>query len=147
MRAELVAYGSEEWEQARKIRHALFFEPYGLPVSILDDQYEKTSYHVVVKSEGVVTAYGRMHIESDVGHVSQMVVAPPFQGQGLGQLVLSALTALASEKGTASVVLNARSSAVSFYAKAGFKKVDGTFFSATTGVPHVRMELHFGRTL
>lgn len=112
-----------------------FVNPTGCPSLFSTTTTKKTSCHVVVKLKGVVAAYGRLHITRDVSYVSQMVVAPSFHRQGLGKLVLSALTALAREKGTPGVVLNARLSAVGFYTKARFGKVNGAFLSATTGVP------------
>lgn len=133
--------GSPEWQEARDIRYALFFEVHGLPVSVMDDEHETNAVHLVAKEGDRVVGYGRL-AEPDKGRfkISQMAVHPDYQRKGIGKALLAALLGRADHAGAVEVTLNARVDAVAFYERAGFTRSGDTFLSRTTGVPHVLMQ-------
>lgn len=69
-----------------------------------------------------------------------MVVMPEFQGQKLGMNILQTLTKVAVERGASLLTLNAKTTKVQFYQKAGFGTVGEVFLSSTTGAPHIKMQ-------
>ena len=141
MELKTVKVGSPEWRAARQLRYALFFKAHSLPQSVLDDGKEEDAFHLVCVMHEDVVAYGRLSATTeDVFQISQMVVAPECQGQGLGSAVLRGLTDLAIARGAAVVSLNARLSAVEFYTAAGFRTVGQSFVSSTTNVEHIAMQ-------
>ena len=141
MNTSFIDYGSAEWQQARLIRYELFFKPRNLPMSILDDSYDKHAFHCAIKHDGQVVAYGRLHAEERTAYISQMVVARAWQRQGLGGIVLSSLVEKAKEQGYAGIMLNARVSVLEFYKKLGFKEIGNVFTSTATKIPHMQMVL------
>lgn len=146
MRFQFVTPGSREWHEARELRHASFFRPLGLPLSVMDDDEEPNGAHLVALIDGGVVGYGRLF---DLGagefHLSQLVVAPDHRGKGIGSALLRALVGKARNDGGAVVKLAARVTAVSFYKAAGFHQVGDVFPSGKTGIPHVNMVLDIDR--
>jgi predicted GNAT family N-acyltransferase len=137
MKIQRVEVGSDEWKKARELRYKLFFEETPHDESIMDDEFEKTSIHMVYVEEGEVLAYGRL---TDIGEkeyvISQMVVKSTFQSKGLGSEILQNLLNLV---GNNHVSLSARLPAVDFYKKFGFSIVGSEFVTPSTGVAHIKM--------
>lgn len=141
-----VMIGSPEWQEARHLRYALFFEVHGLPFRVMDDGHEINAAHLVVKEGDRVVGYGRL---AELGRgrfeISQMVVHPAHQRKGIGKALLATLLDRADHAGAIEVTLNARVGAVSFYERAGFIKSGDIFLSKSTGVPHVFMKRYKSR--
>ncbi|MGP9767733.1 GNAT family N-acetyltransferase [Halomonas sp. AOP13-D3-9] len=133
--------GTDElYKEALDLRYDLFFRASGLPREVLFDALENDSLHVALIHDGSLCAYGRLSEESSrIFKISQMVVRPDMQGQGLGTSVLTKLTNIALEKGAQKIYLNARLHAVKMYEKLGFKTSGVSYVAKGTGVPHVKM--------
>ncbi len=130
----------ELYKEALDLRYDLFFRAPGLPREILFDALESSSLHIAAIENGSLCAYGRLSEESlGIFKISQMVVRPDMQGQGLGTSVLTKLTHEALEKGAEEIYLNARLHAVSMYEKLGFKASGQSYVAKSTGVPHIKM--------
>ncbi|MBE0405286.1 GNAT family N-acetyltransferase [Halomonas citrativorans] len=99
----------ELYKEALDLRYDLFFRSPGLPRKILFDALECSSFHIAAVDNGSLCAYGRLSEESPrIFKISQMVVRPDMQGQGLGASILTKLTHEALEKGAEEIYLNAR---------------------------------------
>ncbi len=130
----------ELYKEALDLRYDLFFRAPGLPREILIDALECNSFHIAVIDSDSLCAYGRLSEESSrLFRISQMVVQPDMQGQGLGTRVLTKLTHVALEKGAEEIYLNARLPAVSMYEKLGFTTSGDFYVAKSTGVPHIKM--------
>lgn len=141
-----VIVGSPEWQEARHLRHALFFEVHGLPFSVMDDRHEANAVHIVVKECDRVVGYGRLaELERGRFEISQMAVHPAHQRKGIGKALLATLLERAGQAGAVEATLNARVGAVAFYERAGFMKSGDIFLSKTTGTPHVLMKRNLNR--
>ena len=128
------------YQDALGLRYDLFFRTPGLPREIMFDGLESSSLHIAVVNNGSLCAYGRLSEESPRRFkISQMVVRPSMQGQGLGTRVLTKLTHEALEKGAEEIYLNARLHAVSMYEKLGFQASGQSYVAKSTGVPHIKM--------
>ncbi len=147
--AHWVGPGDVAYERLRDLRHRLFFAELVEGRSLLDDGSEARAHHLVLTPPGrpsEVLAGGRGLRSHDRTYtISQMVVEPEYQGQGLGGRVLELLVDRAARHGAQRVVLAARVTAVGFYEAAGFSVCGDEFASVTTGVPHVEMELRLKR--
>ncbi len=143
--AHWVGPGDVAYERLRDLRHRLFFAEMVEGRGLLDDASETRAHHLVLTPPGrpsEVLAGGRGLRTHDRTYViSQMVVEPEFQGQGLGRRVVELLVDRAARHGAHRVTLAARVEAVGFYGAVGFTVCGEEFPSATTGVPHVMMEL------
>lgn len=142
VQTHFVKFGSQAWGEARRIRYSVFFEPHDLPLSVMDDSQETDAIHLVAIEVSQVVGYSRLF---DLGHgqfqISQMVILPAHQHQGIGQLLLQTLIHKAQSLGATSITLKARLPAIQFYTKQGFQPCGEVFASAKTGVPHVNMTL------
>lgn len=136
-----VEHGSREWLQAREIRYALFFQPQGLAPTIMDDEQEAHASHLVAVDGDEVVGYGRLfELRRGEFQISQMAVLPAYQRRGIGKMILHNLIRRAVDDGAASIELEARLSAVDFYAREGFHRCGEVFPSTKTGIPHVSMK-------
>jgi predicted GNAT family N-acyltransferase len=141
MDMRFVEHGSHEWLEAREIRYALFFQPHGLAPNIMDDEHEVHASHVAAVNVDTVVGYGRLFkLRQGEFMISQMVVLPVYQRSGIGRMILQTLIRRAVDQGAASIELEARLSAVGFYAKEGFHRCGEVVPSIKTGLPHVRMK-------
>lgn len=68
-----------------------------------------------------------------------MAVDPTRQGSGVGREVLAAAVAAARDAGAPMLWANARSTAVGFYERCGWRVLGGEFITPDTGRPHRRM--------
>ncbi|MBC3767132.1 GNAT family N-acetyltransferase [Neptunicella marina] len=128
------------YKDALDLRYELFFREPDLPREVLFDDLEKNSLHFAIKERNSLYAYGRLSEESPgVFKISQMVVRPDMQGQGLGTRILAKLTHTACENGAQVIYLNARLHAVTMYQKLGFKTSGESYVAGRTGVPHIKM--------
>jgi hypothetical protein len=137
-----VEHGSREWHEGRALRHKLFYQALGHPQSVMDDDQEHHSAHLVVQENGKVIGYGRL-FDHGAGEfqISQMAVDTDRQGRGIGKTILNRLISQAFDGGAKCIWLNARVSAVKFYEKAGFRPRGKAFPSEKTGIPHIKMNL------
>ncbi|ASK18734.1 MULTISPECIES: GNAT family N-acetyltransferase [unclassified Halomonas] len=130
----------ELYKEALDLRYDLFFRAPGLPREILFDALESSSFHIAAIENGSLCAYGRLsEAIPRIFKISQMVVRPDMQGQGLGTSVLTKLTHEALEKGAEEIYLNARLHAVSMYEKLGFKVSGQSYVAKSTGISHIKM--------
>jgi hypothetical protein len=138
-----IELNSELYQQACQLRYQLFYQPHGLSFDSVFNSQETKSLHLGIIDHDLLVAYGQLTQQIDQTYkISQMVVHPNYQRQGLGKKVLAELIKIAQQKNANKIVLDARISAVNFYQQLGFKKILGTEHpSATTGVPHVYMQL------
>lgn len=138
-----IELNSELYQQACQLRYQLFYQPHGLSFDSVFNSQETESIHLGIVEQNLLVAYGQLTQQNDRTYkISQMVVHPNYQRQGLGKKVLAELIAIAKQNNANQIVLDARISAVNFYQQLGFQKSLGTEHpSATTGVPHVYMQL------
>lgn len=140
---KFIEYGSDEYYQAAQLRYRLFYQEHNIPFESIFEPQEKQDLHVAIIADpgNSVIAYGRLGQNSlQEFQIYQMVVMPEFQGQGLGMNILQTLAEVAVERGASLLTLNARTTKVQFYQKAGFETVGEVFLSSTTGVPHIKMQ-------
>ncbi len=128
------------YQQARKLRHQLFFAPHNLPESTLDDDNELISYHFIITTNSQLAGYGRLtKLNGYVFQLSQMAISPSYQSKGLGTALLKKMMNTAVSDGAEQLTLNSRLPAARLYSKQGFKAEGEIFHSLATGIPHVKM--------
>lgn len=124
-------------EAATRIRFAVFVIEQSVPPELEMDELDPDCEHALVfEHDRNAIATGRLLPD---GHIGRMAVLAPWRGKGVGAAVLVRLVARARERGFASVVLNAQTHAIGFYAKQGFVAYGEEFMEA--GIPHVAMRL------
>ena len=87
---------------------------------------------------GMPLATGRLLQEAPgIGRVGRMASLQSLRSSGVGRRVLDALIDAARARGEVEVVLHAQTSAVPFYARAGFASRGAVFEEA--GIAHIEM--------
>ena len=130
---------SEYYRAAIDLRISLFFKGMENAEQLINDSFEKQSYHLVCVDEEEVLGTGRLHTYKTAGVISQMAVRKSAQNKGIGAAILKNLMAECSNLGLTTIKLSARKTAIDFYRKFDFE-CDGDFYnSAKTGIVHRNM--------
>ncbi len=133
----VAAHHPDQIEASQTLRYALLRQPWGQP---LEPDTRPPTDDLVGVLDGAIVATGRIQLLANEreAQVRGMTVAPEFQGRGFGRRMLQALESCARGRGCDAIVLNARTTAVAFYAKAGYQDQGPgpTLFDA---IPHRRM--------
>lgn len=130
----------KEFEAYYDLRWRVLREPWQQPAGSEKDELENESFHVMAVDENEnVVGVGRLHFNNDnEAQVRYMAIAPEYEKQGIGSLILEALEKQVKENNCETIVLHARENAVGFYQKKGyelFKKSHLLFDS----IQHFRM--------
>ena len=162
MKVEFIEIDTPEYIQACQLRYQLFFAEHNLPWDIIFYEGESMSFHAAVKKEKTdeVLAYGMLTpfsnksfsnksfsnkpfsnkpFSNKVYQIHQIVVAPKYQRQGLGKMIMQALIAKAKTEEAQAIILEARTTTVEFYRQFGFEVISREYPSKKTGVPHLSM--------
>lgn len=128
------------------LRHAILRA--GLPreTAIFPNDDAASSRHFGAFVDGALVGVATIHFSplldqpdfDPAYQVRGMATAPEMQGRGAGGALLEACAAAAREAGAQWLWCNARTPALGFYARYGFKTQGGVFDIPTAG-PHVRM--------
>jgi N-acetylglutamate synthase-like GNAT family acetyltransferase len=107
------------------LRYKVLSEPWGDPKGTEKDDYEPISEHFMAVNEkdevvGVVKLYEK---DKEVGHISHLAVAPPYQRKGIGHLLLKAVEERARARGFHTLGTMARATATVYFEKYGFRIV------------------------
>jgi N-acetylglutamate synthase-like GNAT family acetyltransferase len=105
------------------LRYKVLHEPWGHPKGVEKDDYEPISDHFMVVTEnGEVVGVAKLYEkEEGVGHVSHLAVAPEYQHQGIGHLLLDAVEKRARKHGFKFIGTMARVTATAYFERAGFR--------------------------
>jgi predicted GNAT family N-acyltransferase len=121
------------------IRRRVFIEEQGVPEAIELDEDDARAFHVIALHGGRAIGCARMLPGRDYVKIGRMAVEREWRGRSVGRHMLDFMLQRARALGYRRAVLHAQLHAESFYQKAGFVAVGGTFDEA--GIPHRRMEL------
>ena len=124
---------------ARALRTAVFVEEQNIPADMEWDEDDRGALHAVAFNRlRMPVATGRLLQPSPgVGQIGRMAVHQAVRGSRIGRSVLDALVEAARGRGDTEVVLHAQTSAMAFYARAGFALRGEVYEEA--GIPHVDM--------
>jgi N-acetylglutamate synthase-like GNAT family acetyltransferase len=134
----VVGFGTPEHDAAVALRRAVLRTPLGLDFSPEDLAREAADTHFVAFLGGqlvgtvVMTPY-----EPGKVKLRQMAVADDMRGRNIGAQLVSAFEDHARNNGISEIILAARQTAQSFYARLGYATDDVVFTEVT--IPHVRM--------
>lgn len=134
----LVSWGSNEYNEAVRLRERVLRTPLGLTISDQDLQLEKEDTHFGVYKQGRLIATAILKAEnSKICKMKQVVVCPSMQGAGIGGQLLTFLEQHAQSSGFKRIYCHARVSAVEFYRRHQYE-TEGDVFEEVT-IPHLKM--------
>ena len=136
-----IAPASDAYARELALRNEVLRHPLGLDLRDEDLSAEADQQHFgLFDGETLRACVIAAPINESTVKLRQMAVAPAFQGQGLGRLLLEQVHARLRRQGCATIVLHARQGAVGFYARLGYRSESATF--TEVGIPHRRMRCH-----
>ena len=136
----------KEFEDYYDLRWRVLRQPWQQPRSSEKDELEKQSFHIIAYAENNnVIGVGRLHFNNETeAQIRYMAVAPEFEKQGIGTLILEALEKHASEKNCKTIVLHARENAVGFYQKKGYELLEKSHLLFDS-IQHYKMIKHLSQ--
>jgi predicted GNAT family N-acyltransferase len=132
---------AEDYRQYYELRWKILRAPWQQPRGSERDPLDEGSTHLMlVDSIRRVTGVGRLHFNSiREAQLRYMAIDVMHQRSGLGSQLLDALEHRALLLGAASIVLDARESALGFYCKHGYTVLQGEGHVLFDRIAHVRM--------
>ncbi len=139
MALKIIDHGSSAYKKMVEIRNDILRKPLGLSFS--QEELEKEKDDILIgcfeddELEGccILTKEGNGTIR-----LRQMAVTDILQGKGIGRVLMQFAENIARDKGFTLMTMHARSNAVGFYEKLGYKIVGEEFYEVT--IPHCLME-------
>ncbi len=115
----------EDFKAYYALRYRVLHEPWGHPKGTEKDDYEPISDHfMAVNEKGEVVGVAKLYEkEEEVGHVSHLAVAPEYQRQGIGRLLMDAVEKRARKRGFKTIGTMTRVTATSYFERFGFRVV------------------------
>ena len=125
--------------EASAIRRQVFVEEQKIPLALEMDAADASALHALACNRlGLPLATGRLLAHAPgIAKIGRMAVLSAMRGSGIGCAVLDALTQAARARGDRQLLLHAQSSALAFYARAGFVAQGDPFEEA--GIAHQAM--------
>ncbi len=139
MALKIIDHGSIEYQQMVKLRDTILRKPLGLSFTQQDLEQEKDNILIAAFEEDRMLGCC-MLVEEQPGiiRLRQMAVLNALQGKGIGRALMNFAENIARDRGYKKVRMHARSNAVGFYEKVGYKVKGDQFIEIT--IPHYVME-------
>ena len=114
-------------DQVAVIERNTFSSPWSRASFAREMTSNKVARYLVAAVGDTLVGFGGMHIILDEGHITNIAVASPWRGQGIGRMLLEGLMQYASNLGAGYLTLEVRASntvAIALYESHGFIAVN-----------------------
>ena len=139
MALKIIDHGSVEYQQMIKLRDAVLRKPLGLSFTTEDLEKEKDNMLIgAFEDEQMLGCCMLVEEEPEIVRLRQMAVLNDLQGKGIGRALMNFAENLARDRGYKIIRMHARSNAIGFYEKVGYKVKGDQFIEIT--IPHYVME-------
>lgn len=130
------------WQEAepslRAIRTQVFIQEQKVPEALEWDGEDARALHALASTpDNCPIGTARLLLHGNLAHIGRMAVLPAWRGHGVGRALLELMLGAAQARSATAAFLNAQTSAVGFYTRAGFVAEGEEFLDA--GIPHLRM--------
>ncbi len=133
-------FDSPEYDASLRLREDVLRKPLGMKLRLQDQRGEQTQKHFGGFEDGkLVGVLIFVPEEKPNGRLRQMAIMPAMQGKGVGAKLLECAHAFAKTQGYPALALNARETALAFYAKNGYEPFGQPF--TEVGIPHIAMRI------
>lgn len=127
------------FEDACKIRIAVFCDEQGVHPDDELDNLDPGSYHSVVYVQDEPVACGRFFVEGTVGRIGRLAVLKDHRRKGYAALICKYYLEMARQHDLDSIFLHGQTHAIPFYEKLGFVAEGEEFIE--DDIPHAYMSL------
>lgn len=129
---------SLKFSKARSIRTEVFIEEQNVAEKEEFDEFEKDSFHYLIKLDGKPIGTARWRPIKDQIKLERFAVLKAYRGKKYGDLLLEKVIEDASKENT-SLYLHAQLKAIPFYERRGFQKIGDLFWECE--IAHYKMVL------
>ena len=139
MALKIIEHDSPEYLQMVSLREAVLRKPLGLDFDRTELEQERRNILIgAFEDDDILGCCMLIEENADTLRLRQMAVYNEKQGKGLGRALMNFAENLARDRGYKWLNMHARSNAVGFYEKMGYRVVSDEFTEIT--IPHVVME-------
>jgi predicted GNAT family N-acyltransferase len=137
MNFKKIAYKSQDWYDAVKLREKILREPLGNKFS--DIELEDEKYHIQIAGflNNELVACAVLVQEEKAIKMQRVAVLETLRSKNYGSEMMGFCEKLAKENNVEMIYCHARNTAVNFYLKNHYEKV-GEYFDED-GIPHLKM--------
>ncbi len=140
---ERIELGTPEYLGMLDLRDRVLRRPLGLIISAADLAHDAHADLLVARLEAHVVGCCLLTPESpEFLQLRAMAVEPELHGRGVGRMIVEGAEARAKARGVPVIALEARQTAIGFYARLGYL-VDGEEY-LKVGIPHRLMRKRLG---
>lgn len=139
MALKILDHGSPEYQQMVQLRNDILRKPLGLDFT--PDELEKEKDEILIgafEDEKMLGCCMLIREHPQVVRLRQMAVLNNLQGKGIGRALMQFAENIARDRGFRKITMHARTSAIGFYEKLGYKVSGDEFLEVT--IPHCMME-------
>lgn len=135
-----IDYGSDAFTRECELRERVLRVPLGLSLADedLSEESRQSHFGLFDPAGNLVACVIAVRLSPTRAKIRQMAVCGSYQNQGWGRHIIRCLEARLAELGHEEVFMHARSGAVGFYEKLGYRKAGPEFVEV--GIPHFLME-------
>jgi len=136
----LISFGTLAFDELLALRDRILRKPLNLVFEIVDIEAEYDQIHFACYNEQcqLMGCLVFQVLDDSVLKMRQVAIDAPFQGKGVGTMLVKESEDWALTNGYTHIVLNARDIALPFYKKLTYKKVGKPF--TEVGIKHYKLE-------
>lgn len=139
MALKIIDHGTAEYRQMVKLRDDILRKPLGLRFTEDELEAEKDNLLIAAfEDERILGCCMLVEEKPGVARLRQMAVLNDLQGKGIGRALMNFAENIARDRGFKHIRMHARSNAVGFYEKVGYRAIGEPFMEVT--IPHFIME-------
>ncbi len=139
MALKIIDHGTAEYRQMVKLRDDILRKPLGLRFTEDELEAEKDNLLIAAfEEERILGCCMLVEEKPGIARLRQMAVLNDLQGKGIGRALMNFAENIARDRGFKHIRMHARSNAVGFYEKVGYRAIGEPFMEVT--IPHFIME-------
>lgn len=142
MKLKLIEYNSKDHNNMIRLRNDVLRIPLGLTFSIDEKHLEKDCFLIGAFEEDIIVGCCLLSkIDNTTLQLRQMAINNEFQRKGIGYIIVQYAEKIAKENNYTTIIMHARSTAISFYKKLDYAVLGDEFIEI--GIPHYIMQKTF----
>ena len=135
MALKIIDHGTAEYRQMVKLRDDILRKPLGLRFTEDELEAEKDNLLIAAfEDERILGCCMLVEEKPGIARLRQMAVLNDLQGKGIGRALMNFAENIARDRGFRHIRMHARSNAVGFYEKVGYRAIGEPFMEVTIPV-------------
>ena len=141
MEIKQIEYNSKEYINSVNLRNKILRIPLGLFLDINKLEKEKSDIHIAAfEKNKIIGILILTPIDTAIVKMRQVAIDTGLQNKGIGSMLVEFSEKIAWDLKFSKIILDARSSAINFYLKMGYKILSDEYLDEHIKIPHYKME-------